>query len=109
MPRKKQLKVSGNSITSFSVQVKQVKSDHGDVLIDIVDLQISTIDGVYKYDIRKDVRAPDIYATRDYIENSLEKAKKEFLKVEISEYTERMYLFFDVKSIGRVQYTGYRV
>ncbi|MFM2482182.1 hypothetical protein [Celerinatantimonas sp. YJH-8] len=109
MPRKKQLKVSGSAIVGFSVQVKQVKSEHADALIDIVDLEITTNDDVYRYDIRKDVRAPDIHKTRDYIEDCLIKAQKGFLKVEMSEYKERMYLFFNVQSIGQVQYTGYRV
>lgn len=109
MPRKKQLKVNASSITDFKVQVKIVESDFDDSLIEIVDLQISTNDGLYSYDIRKDGRAPDVYATRDYIENSLNKAKEDFLKVEISEYPERDYLFFEVKKIGRVQYTGYRI
>jgi len=109
MPKKKKLKVNGSSITVFSVQVKTVKSAHDGSPIEIVDLQISTDDAVYSYDIRKDERAPDVHATRDYIEDSLNKAKKDFLNVEISEYTERSYLFFDVQKIGQVQYTGYRL
>lgn len=109
MPRKKQLKVRGSSIMSFDVQVKKVNSSHADVQIDIVDLEIHTNDGVYKYDIRKDERAPNINQIRDYIEDALKKAQQDFLTVEISEYKERDYLFFEVKSIGRVQYTGYRI
>lgn len=109
MPRKKQLKVNGSSITGFSVKVKTVKSTYDGSPIDIVDLQISTDDGAYSYDIRKDERAPDVHATRDYIESSLNKAKEDFLKVEISEYTDRSYLFFNVQKIGQVQYTGYRL
>ncbi len=72
---KKQLKVNGSSIVSFAVQVKKIKGEHGDALIDIVDLEINTDDDVYKYDLRKDERAPDVYITRDYINDSLEKAK----------------------------------
>lgn len=109
MPRKKQLKVNGSEITGFSVQVKQVKSEHADVFINIVDLQISTDDAVYKYDIRKDDRAPDVNATKNYINTTLSKAKKDSLNVGISEYTDRSYLFFDVQKVGQVQYTGYRV
>lgn len=109
MPRKKQLKVNGSSITEFSVQVKTVKSTFDGSPIDIVDLKISANNDIYSYDIRKDERAPDVHATRDYIENSLNKAKEDFLNVEISEYTERSYLFFNVQKIGQVQYTGYRL
>lgn len=109
MPRKKQLKVNGSAITGFSVQVKTVKSTYDGSPIDIVDLQISTGNDVYSYDIRQDERAPDVIATRHYIEDSLNKAKEDFLNVEISEYTERSYLFFNVQKIGQVQYTGYRL
>lgn len=109
MPRKKHIKVSGSSIVDFSVQVKQMKSEDSDILIDIVDLEISTNDDVYRYDIRKDNRAPDIYKTRDYIEDCLKKAQRDLLKVRISEYKERMYLFFNVQNIGEAQYSGWRV
>ncbi|TWI72981.1 hypothetical protein LZ24_01392 [Desulfobotulus alkaliphilus] len=109
MPRKKQLKVSGSLITSFSVEVKKVKSDHSDSLIDVIHLDIHADGDVYKYDIRKDERAPDINETRDQIEASLEKARNDFLKVEISEYTERFYLFFKVQGVCNAQYTGYRI
>jgi len=109
MPRKKQLKVSGHSITHFKVEVKSVKSEHTDDLIDVIHLEIHTDEDIYKYDIRTDERSPDINATKCYIEDSLEKAKRDFLKVEISEYTERFYLFFNVQSIGQTRYTGHRV
>lgn len=109
MPRKKQLKVNGSSIGGFDVQVKNVKSDHAEMFIDVVDLEIHANGDAYRYDIRSDDRAPDVHQIRDYIENSLKKARQDFLKVEIAEYKERMYLFFNVQSIGQVQYTGYRV
>jgi len=109
MPRKKQLKVSGSLIANFSVDVKKVKSENSDGLIDVIHLEIYADGDVYKYDIRKDDRAPDINKTRDYIEASLEKAKEDFLKVEISEFADRFYLFFKVQGIGQTQYTGYRI
>lgn len=109
MARKKQLKISGRSIVSFTVQVKNIKSNHADTYIDVIDLEIRTNEDEYKYDIRVDERAPDIHETRDYIEASLNKAKEDCLRIEISEYTERNYLFFKVQSIGQTQYTGYRV
>lgn len=109
MPRKKQLNVNGHSIAHFSVEVKSVKSEHTDDFIEVINLEIHVDEDIYRYDIRKDERAPDIHATRDYLEASLERAKRDFLKVEISEYTERFCLFFIVKDIGRTQYTGYRL
>lgn len=109
MPRKKQLKVNGHSITHFSVEVKNIKSEHTDAFIDIIFLEIHADGDTYNYDIRTDERAPDINATRNYIEDSLDKAKENLLKVEISEYKDRSYLFFNVQSIGQTQYTGHRV
>lgn len=100
MPRKKQLKVSGSDILDFSVQIK---SEHE------VDLKITTNDDVYIYDIRKDTREPDINKIKDHIENSLSEVKNDFLRVEISEYPERSYLFFIVQGKNQVQYTGYRL
>jgi hypothetical protein len=76
MPRKKQLKVNGSAITEFSVKVETVESTYDGSPIDIVDLRIFTGDDVYRYDIRKDERAPDVNATRDYIEDSLKKLKE---------------------------------
>lgn len=108
MPKKKQLKVSGSEITGFNVKVKKIKSEHADALIDVLLLEIHADGDVYKYGIRKDDRAPDLTSAMNYIEASLEKAKEDFLKVEISEYAERSYLFFKVQGIGQTQYTGNR-
>ncbi|KAA8993878.1 hypothetical protein FJU30_26420 [Affinibrenneria salicis] len=103
--KKKKLNVNGHSITYFSAEAKSVKSEHTDEFINV----IHTNEDAYKYDIRADERIPDINVARDYIEASLEKAKQNFLKVEISEYKERFYLFFNVQSIGQIQYTGNRI
>ncbi|MDP3877097.1 MAG: hypothetical protein Q8Q50_08955 [Methylobacter sp.] len=109
MPRKKKLKTNGNSIQSFEVAESKIKSNHSDANIDVVLLRVSTSDGEYSYQIHRDARAPDLSQIKTHIENSLQRAKEEFLNVEISEYSERDYLFFKVQSIGQQQYTGRRV
>ena len=109
MPRKKKLKTNGSSILSFSIKVSSVKSKHVDTMINIVDLQITTNDGDFSYEICSDTRAPDLNQIKSHIEESLLKAKSDFLNVEISEYPERNYLFFNVQKIGQQQYTGLRV
>jgi hypothetical protein len=109
MPRKKKLKTNGNSIVSFEVAERKIKSNHSDTNIDVVLLRVSTGDGEFSYQIHRDTRAPDLSQIKNHVESSLQRAKEEFLNVEISEYSERDYLFFDVQSIGRQQYTGRRV
>lgn len=109
MPRKKQLKVKGGEILGFSVEIVSAKSNHSDALIDIIDLKIKTTDGDFCYQINTDDRAPDLLKIKQHVEGSLQKAKNDYLKVEISEYTDRFYLFFDVQGIGQQQYTGRRV
>ncbi|MFY9260127.1 MAG: hypothetical protein WAO71_06395 [Gallionella sp.] len=109
MPRKKQLKAKGSEILSFSVEVSSVKSQHSDAMIDIVDLKIQTNEGEFCYQINSDDRAPDLLKIRHHIDGSLQKAKSDYLKVEISEYTDRFYLFFNVQDIGQQQYTGRRI
>lgn len=109
MPKKKKLKTNGSSIESFEVSVSKIKSNHSDTKIDAVLLRVSTVDGEYIYQIHSDIRTPDLSQIKNHIENSLQRAKEEFLNVEISEYFERDYLFFNVQSIGQQQYTGRRI
>lgn len=109
MPRKKRLKTNGNSIESFAVTESKVKSSHSDKDIDVVLLGVHTNYGEYNYQICSDTRAPDLNQIKTHIESSLQRAKEEFLNVEISEYSERDYLFFEVQGIGQQQYTGRRV
>lgn len=108
MPRKKQLKVNGSEITKWTVEIKEVKSAHDDSLVKRIFLEIKTIDESYKYEIWNDERFRELEFIGNHIENALNRAKIEFLKVEISEYTERWYLFFEVQSIGQHQYSGIR-
>ena len=109
MPRKKQLKTNGSLINSHQVVIGKIKSEHLNSEIEVVLLNIITNDGEYKYRINKDERAPDLNQIRDHIDTSLTRAKKEYLKVDISEYHERYYLFFEIQSIGRQQYSGSRI
>lgn len=109
MPRKKKLKTNGNLIESFVVAEGKIKSKHSGTDIDVVLLRVSTGDDEYSYQVHLDTRAPDLSQIKNHIESSLQRAKEEFLNVEISEYPERDYLFFDVQSIRQQQYTGRRV
>ena len=109
MPRKKQLKINGSLINSHQVIIGKTKSENSKSEIEVVFLNIATNDGEYKYRINNDERAPDLNQIKNHIDTSLTRAKKEYLKVEISEYHERYYLFFEVQSIGRQQYSGSRI
>ncbi|MCK2087373.1 hypothetical protein MXC99_04170 [Thauera aromatica] len=109
MPKKKMLKTNGNSIQSFKVSESKIKSTHSDANIDVILLHVSINDDEYSYQIRRDTRAPDLNQIKTHIESSLQRAKEEFLDIEISEYSERNYLFFIVQSIGQQQYTGRRI
>ena len=108
MSRKKKLNTNGNSIENFDVVVSKVKSIHSDKDVDVVLLRVNTSDGEYCYQISRDTRAPDLNQIKSHIESSLQRAKIEFMNVEISEDSERDYLFFEVQTIGRQQYTGRR-
>ncbi|SEH94444.1 hypothetical protein SAMN05660691_02314 [Rheinheimera pacifica] len=109
MPRKKKLKVNGCSIISHAVVIKKVTSEHTGDLIEIVHLDVTTNDGIFSYEIYKDERFPDLNWVRDYIDTTLIRARKDCLNVEMSEYVERIYLFFDIQKVGQHQYSGRRV
>ena len=104
------LKTNGNKITSFSVNIMNVESGHEKgYFFDIIILEIITDKGVFKYKIHSDDRFPDLLQIKTHIDTSLQQAIQNYYNVEISEYTERDYLFFDVQSIGQNQYTGRRI
>ena len=101
------LKTNGNKITNFNVKIIKVESLHKKgYFFDIINLQITTDKGVFNYRIQKDDRFPDLLQIKNHIETSLQKAIDNFYNVEISEYSERDYLFYEVQSIGLNQYTG---
>jgi hypothetical protein len=108
MPRKK-LRTNGSSICSHVVSIKKVKSMPLEDLVEVVDLRVTTTDGNFNYEIRKDVRFPDLNFVKDQIDTLLQKAKSEFLNVEMSEDSKRFYLSFNVQKIGQFRYTGHRI
>lgn len=108
MPRKKQLKCSGGSITNFDVSIERIKSEHTPATIDVIKLTIEVGDDAYAYRIHKDERFPDLSAAKDDIDSALLLAQKEYLKVEISEDAERSYLRFQVQGQSMRQFTGIR-
>lgn len=103
------LKTKGSQIKNFSVDIISVESLHKKgYFFDVINLKIDT-DKSFEYRIQSDDRFPDLQQIKQHIETSLQNAKTDFLNVEISEYKERYYLFFDVQSIGQNQYTGARL
>ncbi|WP_262071427.1 MULTISPECIES: hypothetical protein [Stenotrophomonas] len=108
MPRKKQLKVRGSTITSYDVAVKRIKSEHTDSSIEVIKLQIEADQVIYEYQLHKDENFSDLKMARDAIDASLKKAREDFLNVEISEYPERSYLTLKVQGESSKQFTGDR-
>lgn len=103
------LKTKGSQIKNFNVNIISIESLHEkEYFFDVINLKIDT-DKSFEYRIYNDDRFPDLQQIKQHIETSLQKAKTNFLNVEISEYKERDYLFFDVQSIGQNQYTGVRL
>jgi len=103
------LKTRGSQIKNFSVDIISVESLHKKgYFFDVINLKIDT-DKNFEYRIQSDDRFSDLQQIKQHIETSLQKAKTNFLNVEITEYKERDYLFFDVQSIGQNQYTGARL
>lgn len=46
----------------------------------------------YKYQIRKDEVHPDLKKTADHLEAGLQQAKDTFAKIDVIDYSERMYV-----------------
>jgi len=109
MPRRKKLNTNGSTILSFSVNVENVQSKHVDTKLKIIALRIGTNDGEFIYKIHSDTRVQNLTKAKEHIKSSIQKAKTDFLNIEISEYIERNYLFFEVQNIGGQQYSGFRV
>ncbi|HCH3852793.1 hypothetical protein [Vibrio parahaemolyticus] len=109
MARKKQLKVNGSLIDAFSVGLVKVKHSFLDEMVDRISVKIEAEGQLYEYEISSDTRHPDFHRIQEHICSSIEAAKAGYLNVEVSEYTERNYLFFNVQKIGQEQYTGIRI
>ncbi|MDO6583623.1 hypothetical protein Q4491_19970 [Photobacterium sp. 2_MG-2023] len=108
MARKKQLKVNGNSIEKFSVDHVQVKHSFLDEIVDRVSLKVEAEGQYYEYEFSSDTRHPDLQKISYHLRSSIETAQREYLNVDISEYSDRNYLLFNVQKIGQEQYTGVR-
>ena len=110
MPRKK-LKTNGSNITSFHTEI--VTRPHkfmDNVSYNAVLLKVTTSDGnTFTYEITKDDRQPDLNVTQEYLNKTLSQAQRDFLNVEMTEYTERNYLFYKVQNHEQIQYSGERV
>ncbi|MFC4621783.1 hypothetical protein ACFO3A_06090 [Comamonas nitrativorans] len=101
----KKLKANGSRISSYQVSVIPYTVESGETYQKI-SLVVVAESIKYTYDIHQDTRHPDIQNIKKHLETSLAKAVEEYLNVEISEYTERFYLFVDFQGIGQEQYTG---
>ncbi|HGS4438292.1 TPA: hypothetical protein ACMD15_003629 [Vibrio cholerae] len=110
MPRKK-LKTNGSNLTSFSTEI--VTRPHkfmDNVSYKAVLLTVTTSDGnTFTYEISADNRQPDLNVTKEYLNKTLSQAKRDSLNVEMTEYTERYYLFYEVQKYEQIQYSGERV
>ncbi|HDY7846077.1 TPA: hypothetical protein RQK40_004227 [Vibrio vulnificus] len=108
MARKKQLKVNGSSIGNFSIEHVQVKHSFLNEIVDRVSLKIEAEGQYYEYEFSSDIRHPDLQKISHHLRSSIEAAQRDCLNVDISEYSDRNYLFFNVQKIGQEQYTGVR-
>jgi hypothetical protein len=109
MGRKKQLNVTGSHITNYNLEVKSF-NENGFQFQRLY--LIIEVDGqeFYSYEICEDTRFTIEYL-RNKIPEELNFAIVNFNRVEISEYTERDYLFFHVhhKDFRQMQVTGRRL
>lgn len=108
MSRKKKLKVNGSEITNHSVQVMQKKSRHTEDMVDFIHLNV-TAGQDFSYEIYSDERHPSLDTICSFIDATLSEARQSYRNVEITEYTERNYLFYKVQKEEQMQYTGVRV
>ena len=109
MKPRKHLKVNGSEIVEFDVAVMPATSPYDGSPIEVVDLKVQVNEGCYRYSIQSDTRAPDRNELVKFIDTSLKKAMEDFLNVEISEYKERIYLFYKVQTFEQRQFTGKRI
>lgn len=105
---KKKLNVTGSQIKSYELQVKDFNKNG--IEFQRIYLSIHADNGIFKYEINEDDRFTIEYL-KDKIPEELDYAIKNFNRVEISEYTDRNYLFFEVhhKDFRQMQVTGTRL
>jgi len=105
---KKKLNVTGSQIKSYDLQVKDFNQNN--IQFQRIYLSIHVDNGVYNYEICEDARF-----TIDYLKvkipEELNYAIENFNRVEISEYPERSYLYFEVrhKDFRLMQVSGRRL
>jgi hypothetical protein len=104
---RKKLKARGNEISSYQVDIVPFAVENEKQYYKI-DLQIVWESARYRYDIHQDQRHPDLAVIKEYLEQSFARASQELLKVEITEYKERDYIFIEFQNIAQHQYTGRR-
>lgn len=109
MARRKKLDINGGSIQNFSAELRQTKSALTNVMIDVLDLQISTSDSTYRYDIRQDELWPDLEVAKSHLLETLRQAKNDFLNVTMTEREERSYLYYAVQGSEQKSFTGRRI
>lgn len=65
----------------------------------------------FKYELTPDTRQPTIDFMENNLRNGLTFAKENSIKIDISEYLERMYIFIDLPNVDTLasQYTARKV
>ncbi|WP_274056225.1 hypothetical protein, partial [Escherichia coli] len=63
---------------------------------------------LHQYRIAPDTRHPDINLIKAHLDEGFQQAKSEGLKVEISDYKERLYLYIRTPGNNLMQYSGCR-
>lgn len=102
-----ELMINGGEVNEEKYSVKEYS-----VKVDVDDrrliLSFITSDDIeIKYDIHADTRASDINLIKKHLDEEYEKAEKERITYEISEYPERNYIYVGGENLK--QYTGVRV
>lgn len=105
----KKLKSNGKSIDEYQVTIEKFTDSQKNEEHERIALSIKAEGFYYNYKIYKDTREPDILFIINTLENNIKRAITEYLNIEISEYTDRQYLFIKFQDIGQTQYTGNRV
>lgn len=106
MARRKQLKVNGHEIEGVRTQVVAEKDTTTGLDIRVLRLDIESGGDTYSYEIRE--HGVDIHAVLDHVKKSLERARRDFLNVEIKEDKSSNRLTFNVQKTGLEIYRGWR-
>ncbi|MBQ4801075.1 hypothetical protein J8L73_18445 [Pseudoalteromonas sp. MMG006] len=88
-------------VAGFDIQVK----DNGNGVNNIY-LTINTSKKKLSYRIWKDERYPDLLTIGKYLEDGLKLAKSTSAKIEVSDYRERLYVFFKLPEQDQHQFSA---